>query len=138
MPRSYTRITPQIVEKVRKYLDDDRGFSKVEIAKLVGISDNSVQRIVQGYYDQSVEKPYAKQSVDSELQGNITLIPYEKLEYLMKCEMFIEEMFSVSVLSDKAENELYFPRHYTFSMCERYFPNKTHERVQELNNDTYA
>jgi hypothetical protein len=140
MPRRYTVITPQIVDKVRKYLADDRGFSKAEVARLVGISDHSVQRIVQGYYDQSVEKPKATQAVDSEPQGNkhITEIPFEKLEYLMKCEMFIEELFSVAVLSDKAEEELYFPRRYTNSMCTRYFPEKFRETISNLYNDTNA
>lgn len=81
MPRRYTIITPQIVSKVRKYLDDDRGFSKAEIARLVGISDHSVQRIVQGYYDQPVEKSEATQPIDLEPRGNkhITEIPLKNL-----------------------------------------------------------
>lgn len=138
MPRKYTIITPQIVEKVRKYLDDERGFSKKEVARLVGISDHSVARIVQGYYDQPVEKPEAKQSVDSELQGNITLIPYEKLEYLMKCEMFVDELFESAIASDKDEGELYFPRHNTNNMCSRYFPNLFSKHLRRVNTDTYA
>lgn len=138
MPRKYTIITPQIVEKVRRYLDDERGFSKKEVARLVGISDHSVARIVQGYYDQPVEKHKAKQSVDSELQGNITLIPYEKLEYLMKCEAFIDELFDTVVLSDKNEDEVYFPRHYTSSMLNRYFPNRYQKCLDKLRSDTYA
>ena len=140
MPRKYTIITPQIVSKVRKYLDDERGFSKAEVARLVGISDHSIQRIVQGYYDQPVEKSEATQPIDLEPCGNkhITEIPFEKLEYLMKCEMFIEEMLNITILSDKNKNELYFPRHSMHLMCERYFPDKTQERIQELTTDTNA
>lgn len=138
MPRKYTKITPQIVEKVRKYLDDDRGFSKLEVARLVGISDHSVARIVQGYYDQPVEKPKAIQSIDSELQGNITLIPYEKLEYLIKCEAFVDELFDTVVLSDKNEDEVYFPRHITSNMLNRYFPDKFRKCLDKLYSDTNA
>ncbi len=138
MPRKYTIITPQIVEKVRRYLNDDRGFSKKEVARLVGISDHSVARIVQGYYDQPVEKPRATQSVDSELHGNITQIPYEKLEYLIKCETFVDELFDTVVLSDKNEDEVYFPRHYTSNMLNRYFPVKFQECLEKLHSDTYA
>ena len=138
MPRKYTIITPQIVEKVRKYLDDDRGFSKKEVARLVGISDHSVARIVQGYYDQPVEKPKAKQSVDSEFHGNVTQIPYEKLEYLIKCETFVDELFDTVVLSDKNEDEVYFPRRYTSNMLNRYFPVKFQECLEKLHSDTNA
>lgn len=138
MPRKYTIITPQIVKKVKDYLEDDRGFSKKEVARLVGISDHSVARIVQGYYDQPVEKPSAKQSVDSELQGNITLIPYEKLEYLMKCEVFINELFESAISSDKDEGELYFPRHNLNNMCSRYFPNLFSKHLRRVHTDTYA
>lgn len=138
MPRMYTKITPQIVKKVKGYLEDDRGFSKKEISRLVGISDHSVARIAQGYYDQPVEKPEAIQSVDSELQGNITLIPYEKLEYLMKCEMFVNELFESAIASDKDEGELYFPRHNTNNMCSRYFPNDFSKHLRRVHTDTYA
>lgn len=134
MPRKYTKITPQIIEKVKKYLADDRGFSKVEVARLVGISEHSVQRIVQGYYDQPVENTET-QVVDSNQDSkarNITEIPYEQLEYLIKCECFISEMFSIAITSDKAEDELYFPRHYINNMCDRYFPDRKAQKLREL------
>ena len=134
MPRKYTKITPQIIEKVKKYLADDRGFSKVEVARLVGISEHSVQRIVQGYYDQPVENTET-QVVDSNQNPkarNITEIPYEQLEYLIKCECFISEMFSIAITSDKAEDELYFPRHYINNMCDRYFPDRKAQKLREL------
>lgn len=134
MPRRYTKITPQIVEKVKKYLADDRGFSKVEVARLVGISDHSVQRIVQGYYDQPVENTetqVADSNQNSEAR-NITEIPYEQLEYLIKCECFVSEMFNIAIASDKAEDELYFPRHYIDNMCDRYFPDKKAQKLREL------
>ena len=108
MPRKYTKITPQIIEKVKKYLADDRGFSKVEVARLVGISDHSVQRIAQGYYDQPVEQQNTETQVADSNQDskarNITEIPYEQLEYLIKCECFVSEMFSIAIASDKAED----------------------------------
>lgn len=136
MPRKYTKITPQIVEKVNKYLADDRGFSKVEVARLVGISEHSVQRIVQGYYDQPTEQQNTEtQVVDSNQDSkarNITEIPYEQLEYLIKCECFVSEMFSVAITSDKGEDELYFPRHYINNMCDRYFPNRKAQKLREL------
>ena len=136
MPRKYTKITPQIIEKVRKYLADDRGFSKVEVARLVGISEHSVQRIVQGYYDQPVEKQNTETQVadsnqDSEAK-TITEIPYEKLEHLIKCECFINEMFDIALMSDKDEYELYFPRHYINNMCDRYFPDRKAQKLREL------
>ena len=136
MPRKYTKITPQIIEKVKKYLADDRGFSKAEVAKLVGISDNSLTKIVQGYYDQPVEKQNTEtQQVDSNQDSkarNITEIPYEQLEYLIKCECFISEMFSIAITSDKDEDELYFPRHYINNMCDRYFPERKAQKLREL------
>lgn len=134
MPKKYTKITPQIIEKVKKYLADDRGFSKTEVARLVGISDHSVQRIVQGYYDQPVENTetqVADSNQDSKAK-NITEIPYEQLEYLIKCECFVSEMFSIAIASDKNEDELYFPRHYIDSMCDRYFPDRKAQRLREL------
>lgn len=140
--RKYTRITPEVIEKTKKYLADDRGFSKAEVARLVGISDHSVAKIAQGYYDQPVEQQDTEtQVVDSNQDSKaktITEIPYEKLEYLMKCECFISEMFSVAVMSDKDENELYFPRHYINNMCDRYFPDKKTQRIRELYYDTNA
>ena len=136
MPRKYTKITPQIIEKVKKYLADDRGFSKTEVARLVGISDNSLTKIVQGYYDQPVEKQNTEtQQIDSNQDSkarNITEIPYEQLEYLIKCECFISEMFSIAITSDKDEDELYFPRHYINNMCDRYFPDRKAQKLREL------
>lgn len=134
MPRKYTKITPQIIEKVKKYLADDRGFSKVEVARLVGISDHSVLRIAQGYYEQPVENTetqVADSNQDSKAR-NITEIPYEQLEYLIKCECFVSEMFSIAIASDKAEDELYFPRHYINNMCDRYFPERKAQKLKEL------
>lgn len=134
MPRKYTRITPEIIEKTKKYLADDRNFSKTEVARLVGISDHSLQRIVQGYYDQPVEDKET-QVVDSNQDSKaktITEIPYEQLEYLIKCECFISEMFSVAVTSDKDEDELYFPRHHMNNMCDRYFPDRKAQKLREL------
>lgn len=133
MPRKYTRITPEIIEKTKKYLADDRNFSKIEVARLVGISEHSLQRIVQGYYDQPVENK--TQVVDSNQDSKaktITEIPYEQLEYLIKCECFISEMFSVAVASDKDEDELYFPRHHVNNMCDRYFPDRKAQKLREL------
>lgn len=140
MSRMYTKITPQIVKKVKGYLEDDRGFSKKEISRLVGISDHSVARIAQGYYDPPVEKPEAMQSEDSSLshQGCYTEIPYERLEYLMKCEMFINELFESAIASDKDEGELYFPRHNLNNMCSRYFPNDFSKHLRRVHTDTYA
>lgn len=140
MPRRYTTITPQIVSKVRKYLDDERGFSKAEVARLVGISDHSVQRIVQGYYDQPIEKSEATQPIDLEPRGNkhITEIPFERFEHLMKCEAFIDELFDTVVLSDKTEDEVYFPRHSTSNMLSRYFPDRFQKCLDKLHSDTNA
>ena len=147
MPRTYTKITPQIVKKVKGYLEDDRGFSKKEISRLVGISDHSVAKIAQGLYDPPVEKPEAMQSEDSSMshQGfpvNYTEIPYERLEYLMKCEMFINEMFESAIASDKDDAELYFPRHNLNNMCSRYFPNDFSKHLRRVHTDdtwnTYA
>lgn len=134
MPRKYTRVTPQIIEKVNKYLADDRNFSKAEVARLVGISDNTLTRIVQGYYDQPVENTET-QVVDSNKDSKaktITEIPYEQLEYLIKCECFVSEMFSIAITSDKDEYELYFPRHYLNNMCDRYFPDRKAQKLREL------
>jgi len=131
--RKYTRITPAIVAKTKRYLADDRGFSKAEVARLMGIGINSVNRIVQGHYDQPVEEVEETQAVDSEPRGStVTEIPYEKVEYLMKCEMFVDELFSIAILSDKGEDELYFPRHRVSNMCERYFPDKTRQALNTI------
>lgn len=143
MPRKYTKITPQIVNKVKKYLEDERGFSKAEIARLVGISDNSMKKIVRGEYDRPVEKPKATQQIDSEIQDNpdpvhITEIPFDRLQHYMRCEMFVEELFSIAVLSDKEECTLYFPRRLINSACSRYFPEKHAQTLDNLLNDTYA
>lgn len=136
MPRKYTKITPEIIEKVNKYLADDRGFSKIEVARLVGISEHSVQRIVQGHYDQPVEKQNtATQQADSNQDSEaktITEIPFERLEHLIKCECFIEEMFSIAITSDKDEDELYFPRRYLNNMTDRYFPERKAQKLREL------
>lgn len=142
MPRKYTKITPEIIEKVNKYLADDRGFSKIEVARLVGISEHSVQRIVQGHYDQPVEKQNtATQQADSNQDSEaktITEIPFERLEHLIKCECFIEEMFTVAMLSDKDDTALYFPRGFMNNMCDRYFPDKKAEKLRYLMYDTNA
>jgi len=139
MPRKYTQITPQIVEKAKKYLADDRNFSKAEVARLVGISDHSLARIIAGHYDEPKTEEATPKSTQQE--KHITEIPYERLEHLMRCECFVSEMFSVAVKSDKDEDELYFPRHWMNNMCDRYFPNKKEEVLQKLNEadyDTYA
>lgn len=137
MPRKYTKITPEVVAKVKKYLADDRGFSQTETARLVGIGVNSVKKIVQGYYDQPVENK-ATQAADSEPRGDTTaVIPYEKMEHLLKCEMFVDELFDTALKSDKGEEELYFPRHRTHSMCERYFPEKTQDTLIRLAVNTF-
>ena len=139
MPRKYTKVTPEIIEKVKKYLADDRGFSKVEVARLVGISENSLKRIVQGYYDQPVENTATQQTdsnQDSEAK-TITEIPFEEVENLMKCKVFIEELFSIAKASDKDPDELYFPRHYVYNMCLRYFPDMVKEAFARIN-DTDA
>lgn len=145
MPRNYTHITPQVVEKTKKYLEDDRNFSKTEVARLMGISRHSVDRIAQGLYDQTFEKPRAPQAADSSMshQGNkdpkyYTEIPFEKLEYLMKCEMFINELFGSAIASDKDDAELYFPRHNLNNMCSRYFPNDFSKHLRRVHTDTYA
>lgn len=133
LSRKYTKITPAIVSKTKKYLADDRRFSKAEVARLMGIGINSVNRIVQGYYDQPVEEPKATQAADSEPRGKtVTEIPFDKLEHLMKCEMFVEELFVIAVMSDKGEDELYFPRHRVAEMCERYFPDITEQTLARV------
>lgn len=137
MSRKYTFITPDIVAKTKRYLEDDRKFSKAEVARLVGIGINSVNKIIQGYYDQPVEERKATQVADSEHPVMVnTEFPYQRIEYLVKCEMFIDELFDLAIKSDKAEDELYFPRHYLHNMCERYFPERTQEKLKDL--DTYA
>ena len=136
MPRKYTKVTPEIIEKVKKYLADDRGFSKVEVARLVGISENSLKRIVQGYYDQPVETQQTDSNQDSKAK-TITEIPFEEVENLMKCKVFIEELFSIAKASDKDPDELYFPRHYVYNMCLRYFPGMVKEAFARIN-DTDA
>lgn len=136
MPRKYTKITPQVIEKTRKYLADDRNFSKAEVARLVGISEHSIQRIVQGYYDPPVEQQNTEtQQMDSNQNSKayVTEIPFEKLEFLMKCECFINEMFDIAVLSDKDEDELYFPRHYMNNMCDQYFSDRKAQKLRSLN-----
>lgn len=141
MPRKYTRITPEVVAKAKRYLADDRGFSKAEVARLVGIGDNSLNRIIQGYYDPPVEEPEDTQQMDSSPSphgNNVTEIPFEELEVMMKCKMFIEELFGMAILSDKADDELYFPRHYVSNMCSRYFPDVTQETLERLKYDTNA
>ena len=143
MARNYTKITPQIIERVEKYRADPRHFTNIEICRLVGISEHSLKRIVQGYYDQPVEKNAETQAVDSSLspkadKKNITEIPFETLEHLRKCDMFIEEMFSMALLSDKDDDMLYFPRRYIAGMCSRYFPEKTQKVLEHLKNDTDA
>lgn len=142
MPRKYTKITPEIVKKVYEYLNDPRGFKKIEIARLVGISENSLKRIIQGAYDQPSEQQNTEtQAVDSSQasQGDrtITEIPFEELETLMKCKVFIEELFSIAKASDKDPDELYFPRHYVYNMCLRYFPDMVKEAFARIN-DTSA
>ena len=132
MPKkSYAKITEEVVAKTKKYLNDDRKFSKAEVAMLVGISETSVSRIAAGEYDKPAEEecnistaPYTKY---------VTEIPYDKLAFLMRCECFINEMFSVAVKSDKDEGELYFPRHWMNNMCDRYFPETKQETLQNLN-----
>lgn len=143
MPRKYTKITPEIVKKVYEYLNDPRGFKKIEIARLVGISENSLKRIIQGAYDQPSEQQNTEtQVVDSSQasQGDrtITEIPFERLEHLIKCECFIEEMFTVAILSDKDDTALYFPRGHMNNMCDRYFPDKKAEKLRYLMYDTNA
>lgn len=136
--RSYTHITPQIVEKTKRYLNDDRNFSMVEVAKLMGISLNSVKKIRRGEYDEpKVDDIETIQKV-SENTKNITEIPYDQLKYLIKCECFISEMFGIAVTSDKDEDELYFPRHYLNAMCDRYFPGRKEETLERLKDDTNA
>ena len=140
MTRPYTRITPQLVTNIKKYLADERDFSRAEISKLTGVSETTVSRVAQGSYDQLFEE---SQEADSSMshQGeskNITEIPFDRMEFLIKCEMFVEELLNVAILSDKDVDELYFPRRYTHSMCERYFPERTQKRIQELTNDTNA
>ena len=142
MPRKYTKITPQIIEKVHAYLDDPRGFKQIEVARLVGISEHSLKRIIQGAYDQPSEQQNTEtQVVDSSQasQGDktITEIPFEEIENLMKCKVFIEELFSIAKASDKDPDELYFPRHYVYNMCQRYFPDMVKETFARIN-DTDA
>ena len=57
---------------------------------------------------------------------------------MMKCKVFVEEMFTIARLSDKDPEELYFPRHMLANMCNRYFPEDVKVTLEELNKDTYA
>lgn len=142
MPRKYTKITPQIVAKAKKYLDDPRGFKKIEICRLLEIGENSLNRIIQGYYDQPpAQQNKETQMVDSSPSPdgkNVTEIPFEDLETMMRCRMFVEELFEIAIISDKAEDELYFPRHKLANMCNRYFPQDVEETLKKLRYDTNA
>jgi hypothetical protein len=128
--RSYVKITEEIVTKTKKYLNDDRSFSKAEVAMLVGISEHSVSRIAAGEYDKPAEAEY--NSPTTQDTKYVTEIPYDRLAFLLRCECFINEMFSVAVKSDKDEGELYFPRHHMNNMCDRYFPETKQETLRNL------
>jgi len=128
--RSYVKITEEIVAKTKKYLNDDRNFSKAEVAMLVGISEHSVTRIAAGEYDKPAEEE--RNISTAPYTEYVTEIPYDRLAFLMRCECFINEMFSVAVKSDKDEGELYFPRHHMNNMCDRYFPETKQETLRNL------
>ena len=141
MPRRYTKVTPAIIKKVEEYRADPRGFKNIEICRLVGISEHSLKRIIQGYYDQPVEEPPVTQQIDSSPSPDgktYTEIPFDELDTMMRCKMFVEELFEIAIISDKAENELYFPRHQLANMCNRYFPKDVEETLRNLRYDTNA
>lgn len=113
-----TTVTPEIIEAVKRY--KNRGdLTHKEIGLLTGVSETSVARIVNGDYDEKTVK---------EVVITMTL---EQFTTLVNCENIVKEMMSISLLSDNAENMLYFPR-TTHHIIERYFPEVVAARLKEL------
>lgn len=122
-------MTPELLQAVKTYLEDEREFSAAEVAALTGTSVATINRVRRGEYDHISEEYDLK---------NITTIPFDRLENMLKCEQCITEIFAMAIESDKDSSELYFPRHYLNNVMLRYFPDKFAIRLKEVKNETYA
>lgn len=114
-------IDKEIVIKVKNYLDNEiyKGLKDTEIGTLCGISDSSVSRIRNGYYDDLLVE-----DVDESKPECITSIPYEELEYLLKCKSIVNYILATATLSDKLDNALFIQSGHLFTVLKNTLPDE--------------
>ena len=122
-----TKVTKEIVSKVKAYKSDDRysQLSQTEIGLLCGISSATVSRIIGGEYDHLLNE-------DPEINDSTTVIPFDTLKRLIACEYAVEAILKISKLSDKSDNGLFFPSNSVYGLLRAYLPEETIARIQEL------
>lgn len=122
-----TKVTKEIVSKVKAYKSDDRysQLSQTEIGLLCGISSATVSRIISGEYDYFLNE-------DPETNDSTTVIPFDTLKRLIACEYAVEAMLKISKLSEVNDNGLFFPSNSVYGLLRAYLPEEVNERILEL------
>lgn len=112
-------ITREIVAEVKKYEKKYPNLAQADIAKILGVGQSTVSRILNGYY----EKPPIE-----------TQIPYEKFSKLLACEAAIKELFFVAKKANTGENVLFIDYHVFSDILERFLPEEYEEQIKQINN----
>ena len=125
------RITKEVVEQVKGYINKYPNMPLRDIAKLVDIGTTSVNSIRNGAYDhllveecEEISVPKSK-TIKSE-------IPYETYRRLVSCELAISEIIARAKLSVSAEDTLFIDYKFLSSLLERHFPDEFKKRLEEL------
>lgn len=120
-----TKVTPEVVQKVKKYLYDEKYLSLTleEIASLTGTSPTTVHRIKTGEYD--IQQTELKNVVAAQIE-------YNELHHLFECEAIVKELLEISILSDVDEDTLYFPRKTSHIIINRHVPDMVAARLEYL------
>ena len=113
-------ITREIVAEVKKYAKKYPDLAQADVAKILGIGQSTVSKILNGYYDE-------KSPIE-------TRIPYEKFSKLLACEAAIKELFFDTKKANAGENVLFIDYHVFSNILERFLPEEYEKQIKQINN----
>ena len=125
------RITKEVVEQVKGYINKYPTMPLRDIAKLVDIGTTSVNSIRNGAYDHLLVEKSEELCVPKEKTIK-SEIPYETYRRLVSCELAIKEIFDRAKLSVSVEDTLFIDYKFLSSLLERHFPDDFKKRLEEL------
>lgn len=118
------KVTKEIVDKAKGYLEEHPDLTQEEIGVLCGVSKGTVWNIDHGKYDHLLE--------EAEAEKIVTEIPYEKLKRLIACENAIDEIFSCSKECFGYDDEIFIDYHSVSSILKKHFPEEHDNKLKEI------
>jgi DNA-binding XRE family transcriptional regulator len=118
------KVTKEIVDKVKAYLEEHPGLTQEEIGVLCGVSHGTVWNIDHGKYDHLLK--------EAEAEKIVTEIPYEKLKRLIACENAIDEIFSCAKECFGYDDEIFIDYHSVSSILKKHLPEEHDNKLKEI------